>query len=98
VAVNCHVGGGAAEADRDVALYTSDAKVAEAQVAKLARVRRERDGRAVTGALRRLGDEARGTANLMPAIVECVTAYATLGEINRALKDVFGEHKEPVKF
>jgi len=98
VAVNCHVGEGAAEADRDVALYTSDAKVAEAQVAKLARVRRERDGRAVAGALRQLGDEARGTANLMPAIVECVTAYATLGEINRALKDVFGEHKEPVKF
>ena len=60
--------------------------------------RRERDGRAVTTALRRLGDEARGTANLMPAIMECVTAYATLGEINRALKDVFGEHKEPVKF
>ncbi|MGH7342895.1 MAG: acyl-CoA mutase large subunit family protein, partial [Candidatus Rokuibacteriota bacterium] len=37
VGVNCHVGEGAAEADRDVALYTSDAKVAEAQVAKLAR-------------------------------------------------------------
>ena len=34
----------------------------------------------------------------MPAIVECVQAYATLGEINRAMKDVFGEHKEPVKF
>jgi methylmalonyl-CoA mutase N-terminal domain/subunit len=30
--------------------------------------------------------------------MECVMAYATLGEINRALKDVFGEHKEPVKF
>jgi methylmalonyl-CoA mutase N-terminal domain/subunit len=98
VAVNCHVGEGAAEADRDVALYTSDAKVAEAQVARLARVRRERDGRAVGAALRRLGDEARGTVNLMPAIMECVTAYATLGEINRALKDVFGAHKEPVKF
>lgn len=98
VALNCHVGDGAAEADRDVALYTSDAKVAEAQVTKLARVRRERDGRAVTAALRRLSDEARGTANLMPAIMECVTAYATLGEINRALKDVFGAHKEPVKF
>jgi methylmalonyl-CoA mutase N-terminal domain/subunit len=34
----------------------------------------------------------------MPAIAECVTAYATLGEINRALKDVFGEHREPVTF
>jgi methylmalonyl-CoA mutase N-terminal domain/subunit len=98
VAVNCHVGDGTAEADREVELYTFDATVAGAQVAKLARVRRDRDGRAVTAALRRLSDEARGTANLMPAIMECVTAYATLGEINRALKDVFGEHKEPVKF
>jgi methylmalonyl-CoA mutase N-terminal domain/subunit len=98
VAVNCHVGDGTAEADREVELYTFDATVAEAQVAKLARVRRERDGRAVTAALRRLTDEAAGTANLMPAMMECVRAYATLGEINRALRDVFGEHKEPVKF
>jgi methylmalonyl-CoA mutase N-terminal domain/subunit len=97
VAVNCHVGEASAEADREVELYAFDAKVAEAQVAKLARVRRERDGRAVTAALRRLTGEARGTANLMPVIMECVTAYATLGEINRAMKDVFGEHKEPVK-
>ena len=49
-------------------------------------------------ALRRLGDEARGSTNLMPAIMDAVKAYATLGEINRAMKDVFGEHKEPVKF
>jgi methylmalonyl-CoA mutase N-terminal domain/subunit len=34
----------------------------------------------------------------MGAILEAVEAYATLGEINRALKDVFGEHKEPVAF
>ena len=34
----------------------------------------------------------------MEPIMECVKAYATLGEIARAMKDVFGEHKEPVKF
>ncbi|HEY3187681.1 MAG TPA: methylmalonyl-CoA mutase family protein, partial [Solirubrobacteraceae bacterium] len=85
------------EADRDVELYAFDPSVAEAQVKKLARVRAERDGGAAAAALRRLADEARGTANLMPAITECVTAYATLGEINRALKDVFGEHREPVR-
>jgi methylmalonyl-CoA mutase N-terminal domain/subunit len=98
VAVNCHAAEGAGEADRDVELYAFDPKVAEAQVARLARVRRERDGRAVAAALRRLADEARGTVNLMPAILECVTGYATLGEINRAMRDVFGEHEEPVKF
>jgi methylmalonyl-CoA mutase N-terminal domain/subunit len=98
VAVNCHVGDAGAEADRDVELYAFDPGVAEAQVKQLARIRAERDAGAATAALRRLADEARGTANLMPAMMECVTAYATLGEINRALKDVFGEHREPVRF
>ena len=49
-------------------------------------------------ALRRLTDEARGPGNLMPAIMEAVTAYATLGEICGAMKTAFGEHKEPVAF
>jgi methylmalonyl-CoA mutase, N-terminal domain len=98
VAVNCHVGDRPAEADREVELYAFDARVAETQVAKLAKVRRERDDRAARATLTRLADEARGPANLMPAIVEAVKAYATLGEINRALKDVFGEHKEPTRW
>ena len=98
VAVNCHVGDTAAEADRDVALYAFDQTVADTQVAKLARVRSERDDGEARAALRRLSDEARGTGNLMPAILDAVKAYATLGEINRAMKDVFGEYKEPVKW
>jgi methylmalonyl-CoA mutase N-terminal domain/subunit len=98
VAVNCHVGDQAAEADPGVELYAFDAAVAAAQVAKLARVRRERDDGRVTAALRRLGAEARGSANLMEPMVEAVKAYASLGEIARTLKAPFGEHKEPVKF
>src|SRR5215470_18083804 len=98
VAVNCHVGDKAAGADPEVELYRFDPKVAETQVTNLERVRRERDGRAVTATLRRLGDEARGSTNLMPAIMEAVKAYATLGEIAQAMKNVFGEHKEPVKW
>ena len=98
VGANCHVGDGAAAPDPEVAVYAFDPRVAETQVARLARVRRERDDAAVRAALRRLADEARGPANLMPAIVEAVTAYASLGEIGGVLKDVFGEHKEPVAF
>jgi methylmalonyl-CoA mutase, N-terminal domain len=98
VAVNCHVGDGAAEADRDVELYGFDPQAAETQVAGLARVRRERDDGQARAALRRLTDTARGETNMMDAIMEAVKAYATLGEINRAMKDVFGEHKEPVKW
>jgi methylmalonyl-CoA mutase N-terminal domain/subunit len=98
VGVNCYVGDRPAAADPAVELYRFDQKVADAQVAKLAKVRGERDNAAVAAALRRLTDEARGTANLMPPILEAVKAYATLGEIAQAMKDVFGEHKEPVKF
>ena len=98
VGVNCYVGDGAAEADQAVEVYAFDQNVADIQVAKLAKIRKERDDRAARAALRRLTDEARGTGNLMPAIVEAVKAYATLGEINRAMKDVFGEHKESVAF
>jgi methylmalonyl-CoA mutase N-terminal domain/subunit len=98
VGVNTHVGERAAEADREVELYAFDPSVAATQVAKLAKIRGERDERAAQAALRRLTDEARGTANLMPAIMEAVKAYATLGEICQAMKTVFGEHKEPVKW
>jgi methylmalonyl-CoA mutase N-terminal domain/subunit len=96
VGVNCHVGDGAADADRDVELYAFDPGVAETQVARLARVRRERDDHAARVALSRLTAAARGETNLMEPIMDAVKAYATLGEINRAMKDVFGEHKEPV--
>ena len=98
VGANCHVGDTPAAADREVELYASDPQVAVAQIARLERIRRDRDGGAVARALARLRDEARAAGNLMDPIVEAVKAYATLGEIARALKDVFGEHKEPVKF
>jgi methylmalonyl-CoA mutase N-terminal domain/subunit len=98
VGVNCHVGDGAAEADREVELYAFDPRVAETQVASLGRVRQERDDRAVRTALQHLSDAARGETNLMEPILAAVKAYATLGEINRAMKDVFGEHKESVKW
>jgi methylmalonyl-CoA mutase N-terminal domain/subunit len=98
VGVNCHAGERPAEADREVELYRYDPRVAEAQVARLQRVRRDRDAAAVGAALGRLADAAQGTGNLMEPIMEAVTAYATLGEIARAMKDVFGEHQEPVRF
>jgi methylmalonyl-CoA mutase N-terminal domain/subunit len=96
VGANCYTGEGPAPADTDVELYRFDPRVAEAQIARLQRVRREREGAAVAAALARLTDEARGPGNLMEPIMECVKAYATLGEIADAMKRVFGEHKETV--
>jgi methylmalonyl-CoA mutase N-terminal domain/subunit len=99
VGVNRHVAPDAKrEASDALELYAFDPKVAEAQVARLGRLRRERDQSAVDRALGRLRDLARGRDNLMPPILEAVRAYATLGEMADALRDVWGEHKEPTVF
>ena len=96
VAVNRHVAPDLTrEASAQLELYAVDPGATEAQVTRLRRLRRERDGAAATRALARLRDEARGAANLMPAILEAVRAYATLGEMAGALREVWGEHKEP---
>jgi methylmalonyl-CoA mutase N-terminal domain/subunit len=69
----------------------------ERQCAKLAALRRERDGKGVSRALGALeksaGDES---ANLMPDLIECVKSEATIQEICDVLRGVFGE-AEPVK-
>jgi methylmalonyl-CoA mutase N-terminal domain/subunit len=99
VAVNRHVAPDAARETSDaIELYAFDARVAEAQVARLERLRRAREQGAVDATLARLRDAARGRDNLMPPILEAVRAYATLGEMAGALRDVWGEHKEPTAF
>ena len=71
----------------------------ERQVARLCRVRAERDNGAVEASLARLRDAARDEkTNLMFPILEVVNAYATLGEITRVFREVFGEYQEPVYF
>jgi methylmalonyl-CoA mutase N-terminal domain/subunit len=65
---------------------------------RLDRVRRERDQTAVKRALDNLRRVAEGTENTMPAIIEAVRAYATLGEIMDVFRSVFGEYMEPAVF
>ncbi|MFN2484309.1 MAG: methylmalonyl-CoA mutase [Candidatus Limnocylindria bacterium] len=64
---------------------------------RLARVRRERDGDRHAAALTRLRQDARsGRVNLMPAIIEAVEGYATIGEMCNLLRGVYGEYREPL--
>jgi methylmalonyl-CoA mutase N-terminal domain/subunit len=67
--------------------------VAAEQVAALAALRAERDGRRATRALDCLRAVAARDGNVMPALVEAVRAYATVGEICGTLRAVFGEHR-----
>ncbi len=64
------------------------------QVEKLKKVKENRDQSKVAQTLERLKTAAKGTENLVPVILEAVKAYATLGEIAGALREVFGEYRE----
>ena len=41
---------------------------------------------------------ANSSENLMPAIMECVRGYCTVGEMSNVFREVFGEFKEPIDF
>ncbi len=76
-------------------IFRVDPRLAAAQAKRLAAARSERDERAAQAALANLTDAARGTADLMPPIMQAVKAYATLGEICSALRAVFGDYQPP---
>ncbi|MFZ4627603.1 MAG: acyl-CoA mutase large subunit family protein [Blastocatellia bacterium] len=71
-----------------------DPAAERAQMARVQRVRAERNAQAVKTALLRLTECARTGENLMPPILAAVEAMATLGEISDALRSVFGEYTE----
>jgi methylmalonyl-CoA mutase N-terminal domain/subunit len=73
-----------------------DPEVERAQLERLRDLRARRDGSGVRAALRQVEETARSEQNLMPAILEAVKAYATVGEISDALRNVFGEYQESV--
>lgn len=78
-------------------LFEHDETVVDEQVARLAETRDRRDDGEVRRTLAALKDAAADPdENLMPPTVECVRAYATIGEIFAALRDVFGEFEEPL--
>ena len=64
------------------------------QIERVRRVRAERDAPAWEAALGRLEEYARGGENLMPAMIDAVRAYATVGEISDRLRTAWGEHRE----
>ncbi len=85
------------EEEPALALYEPDPGILDRQRERLAGVKAHRDPARVTATLRYLEETAKGTANLMPGLIECVGAYCTVGEINGVLLKVFGRFQEPVK-
>ncbi|EEG77373.1 methylmalonyl-CoA mutase, N-terminal domain/subunit [Dethiobacter alkaliphilus AHT 1] len=83
-----------AEAPKD--LLKVNPAVADSQVDKLKKLQENRDQRQVAEALRNLRSVAQSSDNIMPAIIEAVKVYATLGEICGILREVFGEYQQQV--
>jgi methylmalonyl-CoA mutase N-terminal domain/subunit len=75
-----------------------DERAAEEQLARVRAVRSTRDKERVRGSLARLQEAARGQDNVMYPILEAARAYATLGEMCDALREVWGEYEEPPLF
>ncbi|MEE9146458.1 MAG: protein meaA [Candidatus Tectomicrobia bacterium] len=76
-------------------MHRADPEVLKRQLARTQRVRRQRDAAQVKSVLKRLAEVARGQGNIMPAMLEAVKAYATIGEICSTLTDVFGLYTDP---
>jgi methylmalonyl-CoA mutase N-terminal domain/subunit len=73
-----------------------DPEVQKRQIERLQALREQRDGGKVQTLLTQLRETAQGEANLLPVILECVEAYATLGEICGVLREAFGEYRPTV--
>jgi methylmalonyl-CoA mutase N-terminal domain/subunit len=79
----------------DIPTLVIDEGVRDHQVERLQQARDRRDKGAVANALEKVSQAARSNENTMPATIEAVHAYATLGEICDALRDVYGLYEEP---
>lgn len=84
--------------EMEVDLHEYRLSSAEEQIKRTQAVRRERDHRQVTQLLKDLENAARTEQNVMPYLLECCKAYATVGEMTSVFKEVFGEFKEPSIF
>jgi len=95
VGVNCFQ---EEEEEREVEFHPYRENEAASQQQRLARIRGERDDEQVQATLEKVRAAAAGKKNVMPAVMDAVEAYATVGEVCGVLKEVFGTYQEPVRF
>ena len=81
-----------------LSVHRHDPAAVRRQVERLQEVRARRDADQVQRCLDQLRRGATAGKNLIPLLVEAVSAYATLGEIMNALREVYGAYQEPVVF
>lgn len=82
----------------DVELHEYNYESAEKQIESLQKVKKERSSSEVARTLKELEKTTREGKNVMPALVECCKAYATVGEMTGIFRQIFGEFQEPSLF
>ena len=82
------------EEEPSVSLLRVDPAIEQEQIERVRAVRNARDSLAVEATLARLEEAARGSENVLPRILDCVEAYATVGEISNRLRRIWGEYQE----
>jgi len=86
------------EEPRPVDFHPYDEKAALCQIEKLKKIKKNRNNDLVKDKLEQLRTDAKTGKNVMPAVIEAVKQYATVGEIIGVLKEEYGEFDEPIFF
>jgi methylmalonyl-CoA mutase N-terminal domain/subunit len=81
-----------------VELHEYNEQWVETQIKSLKQLRGSRHNREVSRSLKELEQTTRDGGNVMPPLVNCCRAYATVGEMAGVFRDVFGEWDEPSIF
>ncbi len=83
-------------AELKIPILKMDPQGYERQAARLERLRRERDNEKTARTLDALREACRGEENVMPRLIDCAVADATLGETVDVMREVFGVYEEPL--
>src|SRR3954466_2498814 len=82
------------EDETGIPILYIDESTGDRQLARLQALKQTRDNEKVRRTLDALKETARGKGNTMPPLLDCVRAYATVGEMCDALREVWGEYEE----
>jgi methylmalonyl-CoA mutase N-terminal domain/subunit len=96
VGVNDFITPTSENAARQIPTLRIDPEIERTQIARVQALRANRDNPKTTAALIELQRRAATTENLLPAILNAVESYATVGEISDTLRHIFGEYQESV--
>ena len=80
---------------QEVKLHEYDEEAAEKKIKELKELKRRRDNKKVSQTLKELEKATKEGKNVMPYLVECCKAYATVGEMANVFREIFGEFQEP---